>query len=212
VVELARLHGPRWDDPALHDLDWLTRRTSPEDAAQLGVLWEMFFPGFEATFAQHLDADALDLARRFGPRVAAWVEGRDGPLAVTHGDYRLDNLLFGTPEGGPPVTAVDWQTPGHTSPIVDLSYFCGAGLVPADRRAHESSLLAAYARELATFGVDVDHGWLWEQYRRDAFGGVIMAVVASQIVGESERSEAMFATMASRHLRHAIDLDSFDAI
>ena len=39
-----------------------------------------------------------------------------------------------------------------------------------------------------------------------------MAVVASQIVGESERSEAMFAAMATRHLRHALDLDSFDAI
>jgi len=35
-----------------------------------------------------------------------------------------------------------------------------------------------------------------------------MAVVASQIVGGSERSEAMFAAMATRHARHALDLDS----
>ena len=35
-----------------------------------------------------------------------------------------------------------------------------------------------------------------------------MAVVASQIVGASERSEAMFAAMATRHTRHALDLDS----
>jgi len=107
VIELAKLHGPRWDDPTLHDLDWLTRRTGPDDSAQLGALWQMFFPGFEATYALHLDTDALALAERFGPRVAAWVEGRDGALAVTHGDYRLDNLLFGTASGGPPVTAVD---------------------------------------------------------------------------------------------------------
>jgi hypothetical protein len=35
-----------------------------------------------------------------------------------------------------------------------------------------------------------------------------MAVVASQIVGASDRSEAMFAAMATRHVRHALDVDS----
>ena len=39
-----------------------------------------------------------------------------------------------------------------------------------------------------------------------------MAVVASQVVGGSERSEAMFAAMATRHLQHCIDLDSLDVI
>jgi hypothetical protein len=41
---------------------------------------------------------------------------------------------------------------------------------------------------------------------------LIMAVVASQIVRESDRSEAMFAAMATRHLQHALDLDSYAAI
>jgi 2-methylcitrate dehydratase PrpD len=35
-----------------------------------------------------------------------------------------------------------------------------------------------------------------------------MSVIASQIVGTSERSEAMFAAMATRHAQHALDLDS----
>ena len=145
--------------------------------------------------------------------MSKWVLDRDpAPLAVTHGDYRLDNLLFGTATGGPVVTVVDWQTPGHGTPIGDLSYFCGAGLVPEVRRVHERRLLDVYATELAEFGVDVDETWLWEQYRRDAFGGVIMAVIASQVVGGSDRSEAMFAAMATRHLQHAIDLDSLAAI
>ncbi len=49
---------------------------------------------------------------------------------------------------------------------------------------------------------------LWERYRLNAFGGVIMAVVASMIVGHTERGEAMFAAMATRHLTHALDLGS----
>jgi hypothetical protein len=35
-----------------------------------------------------------------------------------------------------------------------------------------------------------------------------MAVIASQIVGGTDRSEPMFAAMATRHLQHALDLDS----
>jgi hypothetical protein len=35
-----------------------------------------------------------------------------------------------------------------------------------------------------------------------------MAVIASQIVGGTERSEAMFAAMATRHVRHALDVDA----
>ncbi|MCU1368132.1 MAG: hypothetical protein JWN39_3771, partial [Ilumatobacteraceae bacterium] len=58
------------------------------------------------------------------------------------------------------------------------------------------------------YGVEIDDCWAWQEYRLEAFGGVVMAVVASQIVGGTERSEAMFAAMATRHLQHAIDLDT----
>jgi aminoglycoside phosphotransferase (APT) family kinase protein len=212
VAELAKLHGPRWGDAALHDVDWLSRR-GPDDAATLQGMWSMFIGGFETIYRRHLTDEQAAALDAFGPRLAAWIEGRPAvPLSVTHGDFRLDNLLFGTPAGGPPVTAVDWQTPGHGAPIGDLSYFIGAGLLPDDRRAHERELLEVYGSALAGYGVAVDDTWLWDQYRREAFSGVIMAVVASQIVGSSERSEAMFTAMATRHLQQAIDLGSLELI
>jgi hypothetical protein len=211
VVELARLHGPRWNDETLHQLDWL-QRSGPDDGVQLATLWQMFFGGFTSTFRQYLSTEQFELAERFGPLIPAWVDNRHGPHTVTHGDYRLDNMLFGTPEGGPPVSVVDWQTPGHGSPSADLSYFCGAGLLPEDRREHERDLVEAYATALTDDGVDVDETWLWTNYCRDAFGGVIMAVVASQVVGESARSEAMFAAMATRHLQHSLDVDAISLV
>ncbi len=212
VTELARLHAPRWDDPSLDAYEWLGRRTNPDDLAAVVGLWQMMLPGFLDGFAKHLDTEQLDLLNEFGPRLEPWLHGRDGPSTVTHGDYRLDNLLFGDGETAPLVTAVDWQTPGHGAPVADLSYFCGAGLLPADRRALDRDLTERYAEELAANGVDIDLDWLWYQYRRDAFGGLVMAVIASQVVGESERSEAMFTAMASRHLVQALDLDSLTLI
>ncbi len=212
VAELARLHGPRWDDPTLADHEFLTRRSGPGDVEQLVGLWTMFLPGFLTTYERYLTAPGVALLDRFGGELATWMEERSGPTTVVHGDFRLDNLLFATPEGGPPVTVVDWQTPGHGQPVADLSYFCGAGLVPEDRRAHEAALLESYAVGLAAYDVDVDSHWLWHQYRREAFAGVVMSVVASQIVGSTARSEAMFAAMAARHVQHCLDLDALDAI
>jgi hypothetical protein len=209
VLELARLHGPRWGDPTLNDVDWLTRRSGPEDSAMLAGLWAMVFPGFMATYGSYLTPDATALVERFGSRIPQWIDGRTGAWTVTHGDYRLDNLMFASPEGGKPITAVDWQTPGHGPAMGDVSYFMGAGPLPADRAAIERDLVREYAAVLRDdYEVDIDDEWAWGQYRRDAFGGVIMAVVASQIVGGTERSEAMFAAMATRHLQHALDLES----
>ena len=73
----------------------------------------------------------------------------------------------------------------------------------------ERDLVGEYVEALRRdYSVDIDDESAWQQYRRDAFAGVIMAVVASQIVGGTDRSELMFAAMATRHLQHALDLDS----
>ena len=214
VRELAKLHGPRWDDPTLYDVDWIDhdRSDDPEAGSGLAMMWQMFFPGFAGTYRSHLSAEEFELAERFGSVIGTWRAGRSGPKTITHGDYRLDNMLFATAEGGPPVTVVDWQTPAHGSPITDLSYFIGAGLLPPERRRHERELVAVYLEALGTYGVVLDEAWVWEQYRRDAFAGLTVAAMASQIVTLNDRSEAMFGAMAQRHLRQALDLDAFGLI
>ncbi|MDO8361774.1 MAG: phosphotransferase [Actinomycetota bacterium] len=205
VLELARLHGPRWGDPALDDVEFLQRRGAAE-AEQLAMLWGMFLPGFLGTFARYLDVEGIALIERFGARMVDWVAGHTLPPTVTHGDYRLDNLMFASEHGGSPVATVDWQTPGHGAASGDVSYFLGAGPLPEVRREIERELVHDYGQALDGYGVQVDDGELWQQYCRDSYGGIIMAVVASQIVGVSERSEAMFAAMATRHVRHALDV------
>ena len=207
VLELAKLHGPRWGDGTLDDIEWLSRR-SPQDSQQLAMLWGMFLPGFMNSFGRYLSADAAELLERFGPKIAGWVDDRDSPNTVTHGDYRLDNLMFAGPGGGATIAAVDWQTPGHGLGITDVSYFLGAGVLPEERRTIERELVDEYGQALAEYGVDVDADQLWLQYRRDAYAGIVMSVIASQIVGVSDRSEAMFAAMAARHSQHALDLES----
>ncbi len=207
VLELAKLHGPRWGDSTLDDIEWLGRRTA-NTSNELAMLWAMFVPGFMATYGKYLSTDAAALILRFSLQIAGWFEGRDPPNTVTHGDYRLDNLMFAGPDGGAAVAAVDWQTPGHGPGIADVSYFLGAGVLPEERRRIERKLVDEYGDALAAYGVAVDDDHLWSQYRREAYSGVVMSVIASQIVGGNQRSEAMFAAMATRHAQHVIDLES----
>jgi Phosphotransferase enzyme family len=207
VLELAKLHGPRWGDPALYDVEWLNRRTA-DDSQQLAMLWGMFLPGFLATYAPYLSAESVEVIQRFGGQIAGWVDGREPATTVTHGDYRLDNLMFAGPAGGATIAAVDWQTPGHGLGVTDVSYFLGNGVMPVERRRIERRLVDEYGQALAGYGVSIDPDELWLQYRRDAYAGVVMSVIASQIVGTSDRSEAMFAAMATRHAQHVLDVDS----
>jgi hypothetical protein len=209
--ELAALHGPRWGDERLAAIEWLQRRL-PEDTARLQGLYGACVEPFVARYGDRLDPSQVALARRFTTAIPAFMESSVGPFTVTHGDFRLDNLLFGTEAGGDPVAVVDWQTPGMGMGLADVSYFLGAGLLVEDRRRHERDLLEHYREALAGRGVTTSSEACWRQYRAFAFSGVVMSVVASMIVGQTPRGDEMFVAMGSRHLQHALDLDALDAL
>jgi hypothetical protein len=140
VAELPKLHAPRWGDPKLTNYPWLSRGDAMS-AAMTTALVTSLYDGFRDRYRDRLEPDVLDLCERFIPRLGVYLADRSVPLTVQHGDYRLDNLLFGTDEGGPPVAVVDWQTVTHGPGIADLSYFIGAGLLLEERRAHEDALV-----------------------------------------------------------------------
>jgi hypothetical protein len=208
VEELPRLHAPRWGDPSLAGLDWL-HRDQEEAVAFTSQLVAGLFAGFCDRYAARIDPDIMALGERLMARLPSYLGDRRGPWTIAHGDFRLDNLLFGTDDGGPPIVVVDWQTVTHGPGIGDLSYFIGAGLVPETRRAQEDELVRAYHGALRAAGVE-GLGWneCWNQYRRYTFGGLIMAVAASMLVEQTDRGDDMFVTMAQRHGRHAIDLEA----
>ena len=206
LAEAARLHAPRWGDPTLDRLDWAVRWSQEsQDAmhAMLTVLW----PNFVERYGDDLDDDVVAMGSRFIAGLGAYYAHRPEPHTVIHNDFRLDNLLFGTPEGGPPVAVVDWQTVGVGPALGDVSYFLGAGLGVGDRRAHEEDLVRGYHEALLASGVE-GYAWdrCWADYRAFAFSGFHMAVLASMIVERTDRGDAMFLAMAGRHGRQILDL------
>ncbi len=103
----------------------------------------------------------------------AWLETAlppdDGQVALVHGDYRIDNMIFAR-DSAQILAVLDWElsTLGH--PLADLAYQCMQwrlphdsgfrGLGGLDRRAlglpTEDAYVAAYCRRRALAGID---GW-----------------------------------------------------
>ena len=203
VTELARLHGAYWADPGVADLPWMSH-TDRSSATGMAGLANASCRRFLRRYGDRLDPDVADLAARFTPRVADYLLHRPGPRTVVHGDFRADNLMVREDR----ITVVDWQTVAHEPGVTDLAYLLG-GSVPSElRRAVEGDMVRLYAEVLRASGVAVTADACWTAYRRYALGGLLMAIVASALVVRTERGDGMFATMADRHGRHALDLDA----
>lgn len=207
---LARLHAATWDRPKLADLAWLNRQT-PDRVAMLTGLIGALAPTFLERFAARIAPEHRALVEGMLPQLAALMAASDGPHALVHGDFRLDNMLFR--DGASEPWVVDWQTAIWGPPATDVAYFLGGSLLPADRRQHSAALLDTYHAELVAAGVEeLSREQLQADVRRYALGGVVMAVVSAVLVEQTDRGDALFVESFARHAQHALDLDALGGL
>lgn len=203
IPELAALHGARWGDPALLELDWLGRPDA-ESAIGFNQLVQMLYPGFVERYAERVEPEVAELAARFVASLDRYFAHRAMPWTVVHGDFRLDNLMF----GGERVAVLDWQTVRLGPAMSDVAYFIGSALLPEDRRENEEALVREYHAALSAAGGSIEWDVCWRGYRLHGFDGLLMGIIASMLVGRTERGDAMFMAMVNRHGRQLIDLES----
>lgn len=211
VAALGGLHGPLWSSPLADRFDWISART-PDRAAEMSGLLDMVVPGFMDRYGSRLAPEVFDAVHWVVAKYTRWFTSFETPTTLVHGDYRLDNMLFSTAPQARPLTVVDWQTAALGHGPADAAYFVGAGLLPETRREVESDLIVLYHQSLTDSGVSVDLEVVRRDYGRGSVSGLIMAVVASQIVGQTDRGDEMFCVMAERHATQMADLGVADLI
>lgn len=214
AVNLAGLHGPRWNDATLNDLDWITL-SGPDDASLLASVHGPATETFLDQLGEAISTETRETLIACVEVSRAWSLGRqDERFGIVHGDYRLDNLLFAPADAaGPPVTAIDWQTLSLGLPVRDLAYLVGTGLTVDDRRTHERSIVEAYHRALLTYGVS--HYPLetcWDDYRFAMLQGPLVSVFGCAYGARTERGDAMFAAMVERSCTAMRDLGTIALI
>ncbi|MFN3215724.1 MAG: phosphotransferase [Acidimicrobiales bacterium] len=205
VANMARLHGSTWHRDAIAELTWTSQGTGSGLADIMGVV----LGAFAERFAGLLDEATLPVLACFAERIEVWLEREPSTRALVHGDYRLDNLLFGDDD----VVAVDWQTVDYRSPMRDLAYFCGNSLTVETRRDVEKDLLDHYLEVLATEGVNgFDAARAHDEMLHGMFQGPMVTMLGAFTASRSERSEAMFAAMADRAASQILDHDALDVL
>jgi hypothetical protein len=206
LTEMARLHGPAWSRADLAGVEWLERGGAGADEFMAGLVTSLW-PGFVERYRPQLEPEHLGVCGRFIDVLLPWLTGRPPATTVTHGDFRLDNLLF-RPGGARPFV-VDWQTAAWGSAASDAAYFLGASLGVEDRRRHGEALLDGYHRDLVAEGVtDFDRERLDAEYRYLCFGGLVMSIGASMLVKRTGRGDEMFVTSVARYAQQALDLEA----
>jgi Phosphotransferase enzyme family len=209
LAELGRLHTPLLGDPAMAEADWLNRE-SPMNQALMGQLYAGFFERYRDQIAPEHRAVCERLVAGFDAYVAAEF-APDRIQGLVHGDYRLDNMLFGQAGAERPMTVVDWQTVTWGPAMTDVAYFIGGALRDDARRDHYDALLRAYHDALGPDApISLDD--IRDGVRRQSFFGVMMAIVSSMLVERTERGDAMFMVMLQRHAQHVLDTDALTVL
>jgi len=208
IHELARLHAPVFADSQLGATPWLNQELVLNQA-----LITQLLPAFFERYGDRVAPAHQAVCRRFVASLDGWIADRRPPLGLVHGDYRLDNMLFGASEASRRFVVVDWQTVSWGPVMTDAAYFLGSALPVEDRREHERTLVREYYDALHAHGVR-SFEWqdCWTGYRREAFLGILMTVAPAMLVERTERGDEMFMTSLARYSQQVLDLDALELL
>jgi hypothetical protein len=168
-----------WQSAKLAALDWMPAANDPVHLAVEGI-YQQCWPGFLQFAAGKLP----DRVKHVGECLANRINRiqhtlTERPKTIVHGDYRLDNLFFASPQGGVPFAAVDWQIAFRGCGTFDVAYLLGGNLRPAARRELERELMQLYHERLRAGGVaGYDFATCWNDYRLSVLFCLVYVVVS----------------------------------
>ncbi|WP_019927207.1 phosphotransferase [Nocardia sp. BMG111209] len=207
VRELGRWHALLHAAPALPEAAWLER------GSLLGqTLFEQLYRMFLERYGERLTLPQRAVCDRLVASFDVYLANSDTAVrGLIHGDYRLDNLLFGAAGSPRPLMVVDWQGVMMGPALNDLAYFLGGALPDRDRRIHYDDLLRAYHEAL---GPDprTTLAEIREAVRHSSFAGVTMSIAASVVVERTDRGDELFMTTLARHCAHVLDTGALDLL
>lgn len=174
---LAELHAGFWDDATLVDHDWLALLAESPLSESIADAFDDSWGPVHALFAERIPAEVAAVGDRLAtrlPEITARLS--EAPFTLNHGDYKLDNIFFGSTSG---VALCDWQMVDCARGGRDVAYFLTQSLVPEARAAWEKPLLQRYVAGLESRSVEgYSLETAWQDYRLGVLFAFAYAVVA----------------------------------
>jgi Ecdysteroid kinase-like family len=164
LTEAARLHA--WsmtEGRALVDNDAFLSVTDPVFQGFFTAPFRACWETYRANARQPVPALAEEFARNYVDLVPSLFEQLQEPIALTFGDFRVDNLFFDH-DGEPAV--VDFQFAMRASGIYDVAYLVSQGLTTENRKGQDRRFVQHYLRALsAAGGPDFEFDQAWRQFQ-----------------------------------------------
>lgn len=208
VRGVARMHGLYWnkvDHPSLakaKNLNSLRYRTLIQIVYLLNLV-----PMLDR-FGNFFSAEVRQLAEAYGPKVASHISSlATAPSTFIHGDFRLDNMFFGSsPEDD--FVVIDWQASGISNGLYDVAYFLGGSVATDIRRRIEHETLQEYHDIVCRMGAeDFTFTKCWQLYRQNMLGRLlIISFACGGLDFANDRGRKLAETCLQRTLAAIDDL------
>lgn len=211
VGELARMHAWAWDERNLEPFGWLPAANAPELLALIQGAYQQSWGPFAAHFGDRLPPAILAAGETLAAKLPALSDLlAAAPRTLVHGDYRMDNMIFGVDLRDPPFSIIDWQLVARARGVFDFAYFMAQGGDPDRRKAHGMRLLERYHALLKDHGVA---GYSYDQclldYRASILYGLVYIVISvGSLQNADARMQQLFAAALERTVRAIADLDA----
>ncbi len=210
IDELAGLHASFWN--RVDNLDWVPHIASSYHADNMQALLVAAWPKMVSNFSDFLDPGLASRGAEFMAALPALQAVMDTPpITLLHGDFRMENVFFGTQPQHRPIAIIDWQGPLRGRGMVDVGLMLGQSTQHEVRRAHERQLVRRYVDRLAEHGVgNYVFDMAWQHYRlAQLYNWAYVAVVAGTLDAGNARGFAWMSQMVARHSAMTLELDVF---
>ena len=205
IDTMSDMHAHWWASD-FADMPWLPVYSDPPFPQVIAGMFKQAWPRALEVLGSHLGDTYRDYGERFPDLVQFFMDSATvEPYSFVHGDFRLDNVFFGTDDTHAPVTLVDFQISFKGRAGYDLGYFVSQSLETDARRSAERALIDRYHSGLASRGIDYPMDELLNDYRRTiAYCFIYPIVACGQIEVTNDRMLQLLHGMVDRAV-HAID-------
>ena len=207
IDELARLHSAFYGQ--VDHLDWIPGIADSYHADNMynfcGGAWDVMVDAFADSVPPPITA----LKTPFLAKLPALQQRMNAsPRTLVHGDFRMENILYGTQPEHHKAVIIDWQGPLLGQGLVDVCLMLGQSTRTSIRRAHERALLDRYVAGLRAEGCEYPGADVWLDYRLShLYNWVYVAVVSGTLDSSNATAHGWMSKMIERQVHTTLDLD-----
>lgn len=210
---LANLHASFWNQ--LSDVEWLPNMSGSDNATNMALGCEAGWPQLQEIFGAFVPDNIEAMRERYLAAIPALQAKLDQhPKTLIHGDFRMDNMLFGQAPEHDALLVVDFQGPLKGNGMHDVAYLLSHSAKTDVRREHERDLIERYANGLITAGIkDYSVEKAWNDYRVGVlYSWTVAVVIAGTMDPANERGFAWMSKMVERNGLAINDLNCLDLL